>query len=381
MRDFAPTTAPVEVRHRWQAEGLWTDDTFPVVAERGLAGNRAGRARVLSAVRPYDGTVGDLADRGARARYLPSHSSIEALKDAVAEAPTDAIVSRAMPVTAEVMDAAGALKVISKYGVGVDNIDLRAAAERGVVVMRAYGTNARSVAELALTMMRLGCVTASALDSGGSTTMAFDGKLLNRPSDAGGERPVAEALTLFYYGVYAPAPTARVLSPNADGVDDTQTLVYKLVRPSTVSVTLNGPGGVVVPLDSGSRAPGTYRFPWTGAGQPEGTWTFHVVADDDLGRHSVADRQFALNNTLGFLSARAVGRRVTATFKLARPARVVVRIETTGGSLVRTLATRSLPAGDGSISWSGRPGAYVFSATATNEVGGVELTSPFRLRR
>ena len=96
---------------------------------------------------------GSLRDTRARARYLPSHSSIEALKDAVAEAPTDAIVSRAMPVTAEVMDAAGALKVISKYGVGVDNIDLRAAAERGVVVMRAYGTNARSVAELALTMM------------------------------------------------------------------------------------------------------------------------------------------------------------------------------------------------------------------------------------
>ena len=235
--------------------------------------------------------------------------------------------------------------------------------------------------ELALTMMRLGCVTASALDSGGSTTMAFDGKLLNRPSDAGGERPVADALTLFYYGVYAPTPTARVLSPNADGVDDTQTLVYKLVRPSTVSATLNGPGGVVVPLDSGSRAAGTYRFTWTGAGQPEGPWTFHVVADDDLGRPSVADRQFALNNTLGFLSARAAGRRVTATFKLARPARVVVRIETPGGALVRTLATRSLPAGDGSISWTGRPGAYVFSATATNDVGAVELTSPFRLRR
>jgi Phosphodiester glycosidase len=235
--------------------------------------------------------------------------------------------------------------------------------------------------ELALTMMRLGCVTASALDSGGSTTMAFDGKLLNRPSDPGGERPVAEALTLFYYGVYAPTPNARVLSPNADGVDDTQTLVYKIVRPSTVGATLNGPGGVVVPLDSGTRAPGTYRFNWTGAGQPEGTWTFHVVADDDLGRHSVADRQFALNTTLGFLSARAAGRRVTATFKLTRPARVVVRIETPGGGLVRTLPSRSLSAGDGSISWTGKPGAYVFSATATNDVGAVELTSPFRLRR
>jgi hypothetical protein len=235
--------------------------------------------------------------------------------------------------------------------------------------------------ELALTMMRLGCVTASALDAGGSTTMAFDGKLLNRPSDPGGERAVAEALTLFYYGVYAPALPARVLSPNADGVDDTQTFAYKLVRPSTVAATLTGPGGIVVPLDSGSRAPGNYKFDWTGAGQPEGAWTFRAVADDDLGRHSVADRQFALNNTLGFVVASASHRKVTGTFKLARPARVALRIETPGGGIVKTLATRSLPAGNGAISWRGRPGSYVFSVTATNEVGAVELTTPFRLRR
>ena len=235
--------------------------------------------------------------------------------------------------------------------------------------------------ELALTMMRLGCVTASALDAGGSTTMAFDGKLLNRPSDPGGERAVAEALTLFYYGVYAPALPARVLSPNADGVDDTQTFSYKLVRPSTVTATLTGPGGIVIPLDSGSRAPGTYKFDWTGVGQPEGNWTFRAVADDDLGRHSVADRQFALNNTLGFVVASASHRRVTGTFKLAEAARVALRVETPGGGIVKTLATRSLAAGSGAISWQGRPGSYVFSVTATNEVGAVELTTPFRLRR
>jgi Phosphodiester glycosidase len=235
--------------------------------------------------------------------------------------------------------------------------------------------------ELALTMMRLGCVTASALDAGGSTTMAFDGKLLNRPSDPGGERAVAEALTLFYYGVYEPALSARVLSPNADGVDDTQTFAYKLVRPANVTATLVGPGGIVVPLDSGSKPAGLYKFTWTGAGQPEGAWTFHAVADDDLGRHSTADRQFSLNTTLGFVKAGANHRRVTASFKLARPARVALRIETPSGGIVKTLATRSLPAGDGTISWRGRPGSYVFSATATNDVGAVELTAPFRLRR
>ena len=233
--------------------------------------------------------------------------------------------------------------------------------------------------ELALTMMRLGCVTASALDSGGSTTMAFDGKLLNRPSDRAGERAVAEALTLLYYGVYAPTPPSRVVSPNADGIDDAQTLVYKLVRPSTVTATASGPGGAVVKLDGGSRAPGTYRFNWDGAGQPEGAWTFRVVADDDLGRRSTAERQFSFNNTLGFLTARASGRRVAAGFKLARSARVVVRIETPGGALVRALPARSLPAGDGTASWTGRPGRYVLSVTATNDLGAVELTAPFRL--
>jgi len=234
--------------------------------------------------------------------------------------------------------------------------------------------------ELALTMMRLGCVTASALDSGGSSELAFDGKLLSHPSDRGGERAVAEALTLFYYGVYAPPPASRVLSPNGDGVDDAQALSYKLVRPSTVSATLVGPGGVVVPLDTGRRAPGAYRFNWDGAAQPEGNWTFRVVADDDLGRHSVADRQFALNSTLGFLAVRVAGQRATAAFKLARAARVVARIETSAGAIVRTLSTRSTPAGDATVSWRGRAGRYIFSVTATNDAGSVELTAPFRLR-
>ena len=235
--------------------------------------------------------------------------------------------------------------------------------------------------ELAQALVRFGAVTGSALDSGGSTTMAFDGKLLNRPSDPAGERAVAEALTLFYYGAYAPALPVRVLSPNGDGVDDAQTFAYKLVRPSAVTATLNGPNGAVLTLDSGVRAAGTYRFPWDGTGQPEGTWTFKVVADDDLGRRSSADRQFLLNNTLGFLSAHASGRRVVASFKLTRPARVALRIETPAGSVVRTLPGQSLPAGDATVAWRGRPGRYVVNVTATNDVGSVELTAPFTLRR
>ena len=58
-------------------------------------------------------------------------------------------------------------------------------------------------------------VTASALDSGGSATMAFDGKLLSRPSDRGGERAVAEALALFYYGVYVPPLASKAVPSSA----------------------------------------------------------------------------------------------------------------------------------------------------------------------
>jgi acyl-CoA synthetase len=73
MRDFLPTPAPLELQQRWLAEGHWTDDTLPAVATQGLATARTSRARVLSDVHPYDGTIGDLADDGTRlAGFLAS---------------------------------------------------------------------------------------------------------------------------------------------------------------------------------------------------------------------------------------------------------------------------------------------------------------------
>ena len=124
---------------------------------------------------------------------------------------------------------------------------------------------------------------------GGGPMIVRDGKLLNRPSDRLGERAVAEALTLFYYGVYAPPLASKAVAPNAS-----LTVSYKLARPSTVTATMNGPGGAIVPVDSGARAPGVYRLNWSAAGQPQGSWTFRVVADDDQGRHSVAERDFTV---------------------------------------------------------------------------------------
>ena len=54
---------------------------------------------------------------------------------------------------ADVMDASPNLRVISKHGVGVDNIDLAAAGERGIPVIVATGANAVSVAEHTIALL------------------------------------------------------------------------------------------------------------------------------------------------------------------------------------------------------------------------------------
>lgn len=57
------------------------------------------------------------------------------------------------PISPAVLAAAKGLRVISRNGTGVDNIDLRVAADYGIHVERAMGANARGVAELAITLM------------------------------------------------------------------------------------------------------------------------------------------------------------------------------------------------------------------------------------
>jgi D-3-phosphoglycerate dehydrogenase / 2-oxoglutarate reductase len=62
----------------------------------------------------------------------------------------DAIIVGLEGITAAVIAAAPRLKVISKHGVGVDNIDLRAAAGSGIVVTNTPGVNSQAVADLAI---------------------------------------------------------------------------------------------------------------------------------------------------------------------------------------------------------------------------------------
>jgi D-3-phosphoglycerate dehydrogenase len=65
----------------------------------------------------------------------------------------DAILARTAPYPAAVIEAGKKLKVISRHGVGVDNIDVARAAELGIWVTFAPESNANTVAEHAI-----GCI-------------------------------------------------------------------------------------------------------------------------------------------------------------------------------------------------------------------------------
>ena len=92
-----------------------------------------------------------LKDSGCETRKISiTHEISEIssdLKDAVAW------IAGVAPITTEMLDLAPNLRIISRYGVGVDSVDLGAAKRHGVLVANTPGANSNSVAELALSLM------------------------------------------------------------------------------------------------------------------------------------------------------------------------------------------------------------------------------------
>jgi D-3-phosphoglycerate dehydrogenase / 2-oxoglutarate reductase len=79
-------------------------------------------------------------------------STVETIKKMVAD--VEGIILRTnIEVTREIIEAAPCLKIISRTGAGVDNVDVAAATEKGILVCHAPGVNSISVAEHALALM------------------------------------------------------------------------------------------------------------------------------------------------------------------------------------------------------------------------------------
>lgn len=95
--------------------------------------------------------VAVLAAQGIEVVRGPADHDIDALRPLLARAA--AWIAGTSPVTAAHMDAAPVLKVVARYGVGVDAVDLRAAQQRGIQVTNTPGANSEAVAEHALALM------------------------------------------------------------------------------------------------------------------------------------------------------------------------------------------------------------------------------------
>lgn len=69
----------------------------------------------------------------------------------------DAVILGVDPMDQDVIDKAKKLKSISKYGVGLDNVDVAYAKQKGIDVSITLGANARSVAEYTVGLMLAVC--------------------------------------------------------------------------------------------------------------------------------------------------------------------------------------------------------------------------------
>ncbi|HAU58794.1 MAG TPA: phosphoglycerate dehydrogenase, partial [Opitutae bacterium] len=66
------------------------------------------------------------------------------------------IVRSDTKISKEVLEVASKLKAVGRAGVGVDNIDVQAATEKGVIVMNTPGGNTIATAELTFTHLLCG---------------------------------------------------------------------------------------------------------------------------------------------------------------------------------------------------------------------------------
>jgi len=107
--------------------------------------------RVLITDKVHQSLIEMLEKNGFRVDYKPG---IEASKLMKIIGEYDAIVVRSRTkVTREIIEAAKKLKLIARAGIGLDNIDLVAAREKGIEVVNAPEGSTESVAELTIGLM------------------------------------------------------------------------------------------------------------------------------------------------------------------------------------------------------------------------------------
>ena len=93
----------------------------------------------------------ELEQEVGEVRYRPGPLTAQELAEVVADA--DGLLAGLDEISADVFAHAPRLRVVARYGVGVDQVDLAAAARHGVTVTVTPGANANAVAELTIALV------------------------------------------------------------------------------------------------------------------------------------------------------------------------------------------------------------------------------------
>ena len=91
-----------------------------------------------------------LAEAVGEVRYNPKNRPLAAADLTPLVRSVDGLIAGLDEIDAAVIEAATRLKVIARYGVGVDRVDVAAATRRGIVVTNTPGANSVAVAELTI---------------------------------------------------------------------------------------------------------------------------------------------------------------------------------------------------------------------------------------
>lgn len=112
--------------------------------------------------------VAILEAAGLEVHTMEAFPSSERMAEEAARLQVHAIIGRQGRFTAAVMDASPHLRIIARHGTGTDDIDLPAAAARGLMITRAPGANALAVAEhtIALVLALLKGIPAAGMAEG-----------------------------------------------------------------------------------------------------------------------------------------------------------------------------------------------------------------------
>ena len=94
-----------------------------------------------------------LENLGATVFTIPDGAPDTLIYDIASREQVDGIIVRIGEIDAKVIDASANLRVLSKNGIGVDNVDVAHATHKGIPVVNGRNSNSQSVAEHALGMM------------------------------------------------------------------------------------------------------------------------------------------------------------------------------------------------------------------------------------